>query len=253
MTSPSNKDSAYEKPSSFKIGANIEYKLIARVIYIGGAKPGTIGHFITKIRLKDTTYLYNNLQQGGELTKLGLLYLLEVYNANTTFVLYLCQLITTTTSRTVEEIHADFEKLPSPPGPEKAFSVQDSDSSGSLREDPMDEDNKISQMLMDTLDSPKKDIPMVQYSSSLSLPPKGLEDDLYTPAKHPAEMNSNTPWPLCAYLLLSTGTTPMSAIYTTDANLDQILPLSSNEIIMLPYELARDWKAATSSGIPQDL
>jgi hypothetical protein len=56
---------------------------------LGAMREDEIGHFITKIKIRDTTYLYNDLARNGEAVELGPLYLLEEYDPNTTYVVYL--------------------------------------------------------------------------------------------------------------------------------------------------------------------
>jgi hypothetical protein len=70
------------------MGFDVEYTLIARVIFLEG-EPGTVSHYITKTRLKDNTYIYNDLRREGSLTELGPLHLLEDHDAQTSWVLYL--------------------------------------------------------------------------------------------------------------------------------------------------------------------
>jgi hypothetical protein len=76
-------------PLTLQLGDGVEYMLIARVLYLGPTKSGSVGHYITKTRLKDSTYLYNDCRRGGLLTELGPLHLLEDHDAQTCFVLYL--------------------------------------------------------------------------------------------------------------------------------------------------------------------
>lgn len=74
-------------PLTLKLGPNVEYQLISRVIFLGDSD--SVGHYVTKSRLKNATYLYNDMQRSGSLTELGPLHILEDYDPNTSFVLYL--------------------------------------------------------------------------------------------------------------------------------------------------------------------
>lgn len=72
-----------------KVGPDVEYKLISRVLYPGSTAAGAVGHYTTQSRISNNTYIYNDLMRDGALANLGPLYLLEEFNAQTTFVLYL--------------------------------------------------------------------------------------------------------------------------------------------------------------------
>ncbi|KAJ7870476.1 hypothetical protein B0H14DRAFT_2571276 [Mycena olivaceomarginata] len=112
--------------------------LIARVLYLGPTKSGSVGHYITKTRLKDSTYLYNDCRRGGLLTELGPLHLLEDHDAQTCFVLYLRTSKAYITSRTVAEIQEDFAKIPKHPN--EIIRIPDSD-------------DELDQMLIDSITS----------------------------------------------------------------------------------------------------
>jgi hypothetical protein len=76
-------------PLILNLGSDVQYTLIARVIYLGPQAEGRIGHYVTKTRLKDSTYMYNDRRRGGLLTELGPLHLLEDHGPNTSLVVYL--------------------------------------------------------------------------------------------------------------------------------------------------------------------
>lgn len=75
-------------PLTMSLGGDVTYILIARVIYIGPTEEGSVGHYITKTRLKGNTYLYDDVRRNGSLSELGPLHLLEDHDPNTAFVLY---------------------------------------------------------------------------------------------------------------------------------------------------------------------
>ncbi|KAJ7241092.1 hypothetical protein C8J57DRAFT_1527134 [Mycena rebaudengoi] len=100
-------------PLRLKLQPDVVYKLIAKVTGLGAMREDEIGHFITKIKIRDTTYLYNDLARNGEAT----------------------------TSRSVAEIKADFEKLPVPVEKAPILILDDSD------------DDEVGKMLMGTLES----------------------------------------------------------------------------------------------------
>ncbi|KAJ7242254.1 hypothetical protein C8J57DRAFT_1526301 [Mycena rebaudengoi] len=114
-------------PLRFKLQPDVEYELIAKVTGLGAMREDEIGHFITKIKIRDTTYMYNDLARNGEAVELGPLYLLEEYDPNTTYVVYLRRSKACTTSRSVAEIKADFEKLPVPVEKAPILILDDSD------------------------------------------------------------------------------------------------------------------------------
>ncbi|KAJ7036408.1 hypothetical protein C8F04DRAFT_1181418 [Mycena alexandri] len=118
---------------------DVEYTLIARVLYIGPKSVDSIGHYLTKTRVKNNTYLYNDLQHGGSLNELGPLHLLEDHDPNTSFVVYLRTSRASKTSRTVAEINTDFEQIPVRPR---------------VTIEITDDDDEIAQMLIDGATSP---------------------------------------------------------------------------------------------------
>ncbi|KAF7334031.1 hypothetical protein MVEN_02308500 [Mycena venus] len=156
LKDPSPKSSA---PLTLSLGA-VQYELIARVIYISG---NPVGHDLTKTRLEGRTYLYNDLQRGRALNELGPLYLLEDFDAKTSYVLYLRTSKASSTSRTVEEIVADFAKIPPP---SKIPIVVDDESTDKR-------DDEVSQMLIDSITSPTKSpVPIPQLSRLPRMPRK---------------------------------------------------------------------------------
>ncbi|KAJ7165468.1 hypothetical protein C8R43DRAFT_946165 [Mycena crocata] len=72
-------------PLTMHLGSEVEYELIARVIYSGPRNSGAVGHYTTQIRIGDRAYIYNDLLQDGLLTELGPLHLLEEYNPNVAY------------------------------------------------------------------------------------------------------------------------------------------------------------------------
>ncbi|KAJ7318307.1 hypothetical protein DFH08DRAFT_819914 [Mycena albidolilacea] len=150
-------------PLTLQLGDGVEYMLIARVLYLGPTKSGSVGHYITKTRLKDSTYLYNDCRRGGLLTELGPLHLLEDHDAQTCFVLYLRTSKAYITSRTVAEIQEDFAKIPKHPN--EIIRIPDSD-------------DELDQMLIDSITSPNKNAPPAS--------PEGSQDQFFTPEQSPA-------------------------------------------------------------------
>ncbi|KAJ7604281.1 hypothetical protein DFH06DRAFT_1151258 [Mycena polygramma] len=177
---------------------DVEYMLIARVIYLAPKAAGTIGHYLTKIRLKNSTYMYDDCRRGGVVTELGPVHLLEDHEANTSFVLYLRTskssvggskilwrsrlIVPQRTTRTVEEIESDYATIPVPP--KEVIDIPD------------DADAEVDQMLIDTI-----------TSSPLNSSPGS--DNFYTPEQTPVpsprnaaadisfpETDSNTPCPV---------------------------------------------------------
>ncbi|KAJ7116195.1 hypothetical protein C8R43DRAFT_902422 [Mycena crocata] len=76
-------------PLTMHLGSEVEYELIARVIYSGPRNSGAVGHYTTQIRIGDRAYIYNDLLHDGLLTELGPVHLLEEYNPNVAYVVYL--------------------------------------------------------------------------------------------------------------------------------------------------------------------
>ncbi|KAJ7438874.1 hypothetical protein FB451DRAFT_1415998 [Mycena latifolia] len=180
-------------PLVLKLGADVEYQLISRVVYIAPDDPTLAGHYVTKTRLKNSTYFYNDLQRDGALTEIGPLYLLEEHDRATSWVLYL----RTSKHRNVADIQADFLKLPNTS--QVVTVVEDSD-------------DELDKMLIDSITSPVKS----SLPPRASLPPlrESFEDSFFMPEQSPApaakickkygdtadvslaETNSNTPCPL---------------------------------------------------------
>ncbi|KAJ7763992.1 hypothetical protein DFH07DRAFT_939194 [Mycena maculata] len=143
-------------PLTIKLGSDVEYKLVSRVLFYGDVDPSSIGHYVTKTELKNSTYLYNDLQHGGSLVELGPLYLLEEYDRDTSYVLYLRTSKAFKTSRKVAEIQADFAKIPH--RSKEPIEIHDSE-------------DELDRMLLDTLTSPDKKPRPAPTSTSLSPPP----------------------------------------------------------------------------------
>lgn len=51
-------------PLTLNLGFDIEYILSARVIFVPPVEGG-VAHYLTKTKLKDSTYLYNDLRRNG--------------------------------------------------------------------------------------------------------------------------------------------------------------------------------------------
>ncbi|KAJ7466286.1 hypothetical protein FB451DRAFT_1041007 [Mycena latifolia] len=76
-------------PLIMKVGPDVEYELISRVIYSGSMAAGAVGHYTTQLRIGNNTYIYNDLLRDGALAYLGPLQLLEEFHPQTMFVIYL--------------------------------------------------------------------------------------------------------------------------------------------------------------------
>ncbi|KAF7354491.1 hypothetical protein MVEN_01138400 [Mycena venus] len=150
-------------PLTMQLGDGVEYTLIARVIYLGPPNPGSVGHYITKTRLRDGTYLYNDCRRGGLLTELGPLHLLEDHDAQTCYVLYLRTSKASITSRTVAEIQQDFAKIPEQPN--EIIPI-------------MDSDDELDQMLIESITLRSENGPLAS--------PVGSPDRFFTPEQSPA-------------------------------------------------------------------
>ncbi|KAJ7797135.1 hypothetical protein B0H13DRAFT_2392309 [Mycena leptocephala] len=162
-------------PLILNLGSDVQYTLIARVIYLGPQAEGTIGHYVTKTRLKDSTYMYNDRRRGGLLTELGPLHLLEDHEPNTSFVVYLRTSKSSKTSRTIDEIQTDYAKIPIRPI-EPVIPVSDDDTEEELGQ-------IIDQMLIDTITSPPKNA----WTSS----PPANSEHFYTPEQSPLPQPHN--------------------------------------------------------------
>ncbi|KAJ7241317.1 hypothetical protein B0H12DRAFT_1237044 [Mycena haematopus] len=160
-------------PLTMNLGPDVQYELISRVIYIPKTDPTTVGHFVTKTRLKGKTYLHDGLRRDGALAELGPLHLLEEFDARTVYVVYLRTSKTSTTNRTVAEILADFEKVPARP-PVYISVPDDSGEENSV-------DDEVSQMLIDSIASPVK----TSDKPSAFPPLPGSQDRFYTPDESP--------------------------------------------------------------------
>ncbi|KAF8135267.1 hypothetical protein K438DRAFT_1786981 [Mycena galopus ATCC 62051] len=188
-------------PLTMDMGPVVQYELIARVIYVPPMPVDTesvvpVGHYVTKTRLNGQTYLYNDLRREGVLNELGPLYLLEEFDPNTAYVLYL---------RT-SKASADFEKLPS----QTKIVIDIPDDSDNF-------DAELAQMLIDSITSPtKKPHPSSETPLAPPSPLENSQDRFYTPSEtgpmlpliknldlNPdhslAETNSQTPSPVCCY------------------------------------------------------
>ncbi|KAJ6605393.1 hypothetical protein DFH09DRAFT_1300125 [Mycena vulgaris] len=154
-------------PLTLNLGFDVEYILIVRVIFIPPVEGG-VGHYLTKTKLEDSTYLYNDLRHNGLLTELEPLHLLEDHDPATSFVIYLRTSKASTTSRTVGEAKFDYAKIPSPP-PADPIPVSD------------DSDDEIGQMLIDSITTPTKETPILPRLSS-----SPRSDKFFTPEQSPA-------------------------------------------------------------------
>ncbi|KAJ7922632.1 hypothetical protein B0H13DRAFT_2317298 [Mycena leptocephala] len=189
-------------PLTLNLGPTVHYELIARVIFMPAPEPDGVGHYVTKTRLKGQTYLYNDLRRNGTLTELGPLHLLEDFDPNTAYVLYLRTSKTSTTSRTVAEMQADFEKVPSQPRSE--IEIFDDSSDKYSADEQGANDDEVAQMLIDSITSPDKKsrttskfIPEHFYNPDEALPPSPRSNA--TEMDHErsfAETNSQTACPV---------------------------------------------------------
>ncbi|KAJ7207423.1 hypothetical protein GGX14DRAFT_396255 [Mycena pura] len=210
-------------PLILNLGPNVEYQLISRVLFIPAQDTDKIGHYITKTRVKDRTYLYNDLQRGGKLTELGPLYLLEEHDPNTSFVLYLRTSKASKTSRTVTEIQADSDKIPvlsKTPIP-----VEDNS------------DDEIDKMLIDSITSPAEQESDARfYTPEFSPPPtpltEGVQMKLERSSAETDSMNSCPVW--CS------GCNFKAPDGDDDPNEVQLEP---GEITMIPDPNAPQWNA----------
>ncbi|KAJ7754779.1 hypothetical protein B0H16DRAFT_1886485 [Mycena metata] len=174
-------------PLVMKLGGQVEYELVARVIYIGPTADGSLGHYVTKTRLKGNTYMYDDTRRNGCLNELGPLHLLEDHDPNTAFVLYHRTSQSFKTSRTVAEIQGDFEKIPVVPITIEIIPDVPNTAKPAAPSPPAPEDDEVDQMIIDSIASPTK-------SSQSS-------DRFYTPEQSPgdasrAETDSSTPCPV---------------------------------------------------------
>ncbi|KAF8142419.1 hypothetical protein K438DRAFT_1784824 [Mycena galopus ATCC 62051] len=166
-------------PLILNLGTDVQYHLIARVLYIPPEATRTIGHYMTKTRVKGRTYLYNDLERKGVLTDIGPLYLLEESDPQTSYVLYLRRSKASNTSHLVSEIQADLERIP--PLPKVIIDIPD-DVDPKIDGLDIDRviDDEVDQMLIDSIESPTKKSTRAK-SSSFPMPPDNSQDRFYTP------------------------------------------------------------------------
>ncbi|KAJ7740792.1 hypothetical protein B0H16DRAFT_1728796 [Mycena metata] len=176
-------------PLVLKLGGQVEYELVARVIYIGPTADGSLGHYVTKTRLKGNTYMYDDTRRNGCLNELGPLHLLEDHDPNTAFGLYHRTSQSFKTSRTVAEIQGDFEKIPVVPITIEIIPDVPNTAKPAAPKPPVTEpeDDEVDQMIIDSIASPTK-------GSQSS-------DRFFTPEQSPgdasrAETDSSTPCPV---------------------------------------------------------
>ncbi|KAJ6451165.1 hypothetical protein C8R45DRAFT_946379 [Mycena sanguinolenta] len=198
-------------------GTSVDYELIARVIFIPPSGPDDLGHYVTKTRLKGQTYLYNDLRCNGTLTELGPLHLLEDFDPKTAYVLYLRTSKTSITSRTVAELNTDFERVPDPRTSPIPISDESEDEDGATNKnvlrvntpnpsnessnDDGENDDEISQMLIDSITSPDKKSRTTStfiYTPDENLQASPLLDtmEVVDPEQSFAETNSQTTCPV---------------------------------------------------------
>ncbi|KAJ7283204.1 hypothetical protein C8J57DRAFT_1675521 [Mycena rebaudengoi] len=219
-------------PLTLNLGFDVEYILIARIIFIPPAE-GEIGHYVTKTRLKDSTYLYNDLHNNGLLTELGPLHILEDHDPGTSFVVYLRTSMASTTSRTVGEIEFDYASIPAPPPADPILVLDDSD-------------DEIGQMLIDSITTPSKN---TSIGPSISpLPPSS--DRFFTPEESPAPPPSNKGHNMPTDFPDSDSMTPsVPTSFCCQDELDAKL-FVPNQVVMLPHPDAQDWKAPDTVWYP---
>ncbi|KAF8142672.1 hypothetical protein K438DRAFT_1784474 [Mycena galopus ATCC 62051] len=159
-------------PLTLHLGPSVEYELIARVIFIPNpsGNPDDIGHYLTKTRLKGKTYLYNDLEREGALIELGPLYLLEEFDADTAYVLYLRISKTSVTTRPVADIQADFERISTQISSPILVAGDSGDEHGT--------NDEVEQMLIDSITSPTK-------KTTVPRPSEESVERFYTPDENP--------------------------------------------------------------------
>ncbi|KAJ7200417.1 hypothetical protein GGX14DRAFT_572180 [Mycena pura] len=102
-------------PLSLSLGPEVEYALVALVDFLSGERSGptaAVGHYVAKTRVGDSTYFYDDMENGGRLRKLGPLPLLTDDDPETKYVFYTRTSKANRTTRSVAEIAADLAKAP---------------------------------------------------------------------------------------------------------------------------------------------
>ncbi|KAJ7704039.1 hypothetical protein B0H17DRAFT_1193958 [Mycena rosella] len=221
-------------PLVLKLGRDVEYRLISRVVFIPPRNPDSIGHYVTKTRVKVNTYFYNDCQRNGSLTELGPLCLLEEHDRTTSWVLYLRMSKASTTSRTVAEIEEDFAKIPI--RPTQVIPISDNS------------DDEFDQMLFESVTSPTKKCRMPPFPTP-SPPREESHGYVHGPKQNPtavgapdisfADTDSNTPCPLFC-----------EGCDTFNADGDDDEREFQRSIVMLPDSGSADWKSTNPLWYP---
>ncbi|KAJ7160010.1 hypothetical protein C8R43DRAFT_1177615 [Mycena crocata] len=170
-------------PLTLRLSDEVEYELIARVIFYPGG-PNSVGHYVTKARLWNKTYIYNDLHRDGTLTEFGPLECLGGYDPDTSYVVYLRTSKASRTSRTLAQIQLDFAKLAVPQN--NVIVVPDDSDDGA--------GDEIDTMLMDSLTSPAKRT----RSTPRLTPPlsESSQDRFFTPEEEPQALGAPLSPPL---------------------------------------------------------
>ncbi|KAJ7732049.1 hypothetical protein DFH07DRAFT_781037 [Mycena maculata] len=136
-------------PLTLNLGPDIEYELISRVIYSGSQAAGAVGHYTTQTRIGNKAYIYNDLLRDGALAELGPLYLLEEFNPNVAYIIYLRRSRSAITTRSKGDIQIDCAKIPAMPAP---ITIDDDDNE--VQSMLVEDDDEISGLILATLGDP---------------------------------------------------------------------------------------------------
>ncbi|KAJ7660274.1 hypothetical protein DFH06DRAFT_1401711 [Mycena polygramma] len=239
-------------PLTLELGSGVEYELISRVLYRGPTGTNTVGHYTTQTRVGDRSYVYNDCVRDGLLADLGPLCMLEDVNPLAISAIYLLRSRSSSTTRSRAELEADCVKVP----PRPAASVVDDDEQEQwiqdLYNDPVSKmrleykepQDPAAKMILDSLDGPETP-PAYQENYS--------DEDEPSPAKSDST-NSTTPCPIyCHGCGLVSDECLSDDVDWDDPNIEFVCArcqprleadlFNLNEIVMLPYPAAPDWKA----------
>ncbi|KAJ7451365.1 hypothetical protein FB451DRAFT_1525745 [Mycena latifolia] len=221
-------------PLIMKVGPDVEYELISRVIYSGSMAAGAVGHYTTQLRIGNSTYMYNDLLRDGALAYLGPLHLLEEFHPQTTFVIYLRRSREERTTRTVNDLEADRAKIPAKAAP---FPVGDSDNEAENQVGRPAASDPISQMILDALEGPETPQRPPDFNSDHS--PAKRDNDPYQVQcekcrfwSHMRCLPEDIDWgdPEVTFICFRCEPRPVDALFKL------------GEIVMLPYPGASDWR-----------
>ncbi|KAJ6463160.1 hypothetical protein C8R47DRAFT_1225277 [Mycena vitilis] len=258
-------------PLNLDLGSGVEYELVSRVLYIGPTDTNTVGHYTTQTRLGERSYVYNDCVRDGMLAELGPLCMLEAVDPMVISVIYLLKSRLNITTRSSAELEADCVKVP----PRPAASVVDdnepepwiqdlyNDPVSKMRLEYQEPKDPASRMILESLDGPQTP---PAYQDDFS------DEEESSPAKSDST-NSTTPCPIYCHgcgLVSDGDNLPeqvqcktcrfWSNIECLPDNVDWNDPkvefvcarcqprleadlFNPDEIVMLPYPAALDWKA----------